>query len=196
MTTSETSNLLLNALRQFAPLSEEDFALIVPHLQIKQLNKGELLSKAGRHSEFSGLVLSGQLRQYYLRNNEERTTYFYFEGMLVADYVGGIKKQPAQLTIEALSLVELLAFPIAALYACYLKNNNWNQVGRSIAEYIAIGLEERMVDLLTLNAEERYRKLLDSNKRRILERIPQQYIANYLGITPVSFSRLRASLSK
>jgi CRP-like cAMP-binding protein len=196
MSTSIHSNKLLQALRRFAPLSQDEFEMILPHVEIKLLQKGDHFVSAGRYSEFAGYVLSGQLRQFYQQQDKELTTYFYFEDMLVADYVGGIKKLPAALSIEALSPVEILSFPITALYECYQKNNAWNQVGRCIAEYIAIGLEERMVDLLSLNAEQRYNKLLESNKRRILERIPQQYVANYLGITPVSFSRLRNAASK
>jgi CRP-like cAMP-binding protein len=59
-----------------------------------------------------------------------------------------------------------------------------------------IGLEERMVSLLLQSPEERYVDLLNSNKNKIIERIPQHYIANYLGITPVSMSRIRKRLLK
>ncbi len=38
--------------------------------------------------------------------------------------------------------------------------------------------------------EERYRDLLH-NHPEILQRVPQHYIASYLGITPVSLSRIR-----
>jgi hypothetical protein len=59
-----------------------------------------------------------------------------------------------------------------------------------------MGLEDRMVGLLTQSPEERYTALLKSNKTKILERIPQHLIANYLGITPVSLSRIRNRTSK
>ena len=55
-------------------------------------------------------------------------------------------------------------------------------------------MEERMVGLIMLSPEERYIQLLESNKQKIIERIPQHYIANYLGITPVSLSRIRKRL--
>lgn len=65
-----------------------------------------------------------------------------------------------------------------------------------MAEYLGIGLEERMVSLLLQSPEERYIDLLNSNKKKIIERIPQYYIANYLGITPVSMSRIRNRILK
>ena len=68
--------------------------------------------------------------------------------------------------------------------------------GRRIAEYPGIGIEERMVSLLLQSPEERYLDLLNSSIKKIIERIPQHYIANYLGITPVSMSRIRNKLLK
>jgi DNA-directed RNA polymerase specialized sigma subunit len=46
------------------------------------------------------------------------------------------------------------------------------------------------VSFVTQTPEERYRLLLE-NGQNLLKRIPQRYIANYLGITPVSLSRIR-----
>jgi CRP-like cAMP-binding protein len=76
------------------------------------------------------------------------------------------------------------------------KSMAWQKFGRLIAEYLTVGLEERMVSLLLQSPEERYLDLLNSNRKKILERVPQHYIANYLGITPVSMSRIRNRLTK
>jgi len=88
-----------------------------------------------------------------------------------------------------------LCFPYKVLLDLYQQSHAWQTFGRLIAEYIATGLEERMVGLLLQSPESRYRELLTGTKKKIIERIPQQYIANYLGITPVSMSRIRARLT-
>jgi hypothetical protein len=92
--------------------------------------------------------------------------------------------------------VEMVVFPYAVLKKLVNENHSWNTFGRVLAEYLGLGLEERMVGLLTLSPEERYIELLKSNKKKILERIPQHLIANYLGITPVSLSRIRNRVTK
>lgn len=102
-----------------------------------------------------------------------------------------ITGQPSQLSIETLTNSRLLVFTYPILQSLYTQSQQWEKFGRLIAEYIAMGLEERMVGLLMLSPEERYHQLLQSNKQKILERIPQHYIANYLGVTPVSLSRIR-----
>ena len=100
------------------------------------------------------------------------------------------------ISIEALTDCSLLVFTYETLQSLYKQSRQWERFGRLIAEYLAIGLEERMTGLLMLSPVERYHQLLQSNKHKILERIPQHYIASYLGITPVSLSRIRNRIHK
>lgn len=184
-------NALLDHIRRFHPLSDEDWELLLPHLQEKELKKGEFFAKEGRIEKWVAFVKSGNLRQFYSKEVEERTTYFYFEGHLMSAYFSCITGKPSQLSIEALTDCQLLQFPYTILQQLFKLSHSWERFGRLLAEYLAMGLEERMVSLLILSPEARYEQLLHSNKQKIIERIPQQYIANYLGITPVSLSRIR-----
>ena len=138
------------------------------------------------------------MRQYYTRETgEEMTTYFYFENNLVSSYISCLNNTPSLITIEALEKTKLLVFNYSIINELYNKEKAWERFGRKIAEYLAAGLEERMVSLLMDKPEESYIKLLNSfNKQKILQRIPQHYIANYLGVTPISLSRIRNRLQK
>lgn len=182
---------LRNNIEKFVKLSDADWSLVVPYLEIRKLKKHELFSEVGKVANEIGFVLDGMLRHYYIKNGEEKTTYFYFENHFVTSYISCITKQPSQLSIEALSECELIVFPYKVMQELFEKNMVWQKFGRLIAEYLAIGLEERMVGLLMLSPEERYLELIKGTKKKIIERIPQHYIANYLGITPVSMSRIR-----
>ncbi len=183
-------------IEKFTAIPDEDWELLVPHLTTRILKRNTLFSKEGKVCKEIGFVLEGNMRHYYLQDGEERTTYFYFENALVTDYISCIKEKPGSITIEAMSNVTLIVFPYAVLKELYRKSHAWEKFGRLIAEYLAMGLEERMVGLLMLSPEERYQQLLGSNKQKILERIPQHHIANYLGITPVSLSRIRNRVTK
>ena len=179
------------AVNRFLHMPEQDWELLVPHLRVSALKKHELFAEEGKVAKEIGFVLEGSLRHYYTRDGEEKTTYFYFENHFVASYISCIQHTPSLLTIEALSPCRLVTFPYKALQGLYEQSHVWERFGRLIAEYLAIGLEERMTGLLMLSPQERYEALLRSNKGKILERIPQHYIASYLGITPVSLSRIR-----
>jgi CRP-like cAMP-binding protein len=181
---------------RFIAMSDADWQLLVPHVFEKQMSRNECLVKEGQRSNEICFLLDGDMRHYYTKEGEERTTYFYFENNLVADYIGCITKTPSRLSIEALTDCRLLCFTYTVLENLFKQSHTWEKFGRLIAEYLAIGLEERMVGLLMYGPEERYRQLLESNKSKILQRIPQQYIASYLGITPVSLSRIRNRFQK
>lgn len=186
---------LRQSLERFGKLSDADWDLLLPSIETRQLKKHGFFSEEGKRSFEVAFVLNGSFRQYYSKDGEERTTYFYFKDDLMCAYVSCITGQPSLLSIQALTDAEMLCFPYATLLKLYKESHAWQTIGRSIAEYIAIGLEERMVSLLIQSPEERYTELLNSNKKKIMEQIPQQYIANYLGITPVSMSRIRKRLT-
>lgn len=183
-------------IERFSPISQADWEMLEPHLSQRVIPKNGLFSKEGKVCREIGFVTDGSMRHYYTKDGEEKTTYFYFENSFVIDYISCITGKPGALSIEALTDTRLIVFPYAVLKQCYEQSHSWEKFGRSIAEYLAAGLEERMTGLLLYDAEERYRQLLNSNKRKILERIPQHLIANYLGITPVSLSRIRNRAAK
>ena len=69
---------------------------------------------------------------------------------------------------------------------------NW---GRKFAESEFLQTEERLISLLFTTASERYMKLIQNNPE-LLQRMPLECLASYLGITPVSLSRIRAKLKR
>ena len=190
------AQLLRNYIHKFLELKDEDWNLLLPHLKEMTLEKNQFFLKEGKKARLIGFLIEGDMRHFYTHDGEERTTYFYFENNFVADYISCISGMASKLNIEALTACRLLVFPYEILKALFDKSHGWEKFGRLIAEYLALGLEERMAGLLMQSPEERYRQLLQSNRHKIIERIPQQYIASYLGITPVSLSRIRRRSAK
>lgn len=186
---------LKNAINRLVKLTDQDWELLVPYLTYRHLKKGDYWIAEGKKEQQIGFVLNGNMRHYYTHDGEEKTTYFYFENHLVSSYFSALTDQPSLLTIEALTDCQLLIFPYKLLVSLYDSSHLWERFGRKLAEYLALGLEERMAGLLILTPEERYLQLLQEHKKKIIERIPQHLIANYLGVTPVSLSRIRGRIS-
>ena len=182
---------LRHQIEQFVALTDDDWALLEPHLTVSTLKKHQLFAEEGRVSTEVAFILDGMFRQFYTKDGDERTTYFFFENQFLSAYISCLTGKPSLITIEALSDSTYISFPYAVLHELFEQRMVWQKFGRLIAEYLTIGLEERMVSLLLLSPEERYLDLLEGGKKKILERVPQHYIANYLGITPVSMSRIR-----
>jgi CRP-like cAMP-binding protein len=192
---SASYSILRKHIEAFSKISADDWNLLLPHLEIKTIRKNELLIAEGKRAGDVGFVLEGMFRQYYTKDGEEKTTYFFFENHFISSYISCITGKPSLITIEALSDATYISYPYKILQELYDKSMAWQKFGRLIAEYFTMGLEERMVGLLMQSPEERYLDLLKSNKKKIMERVPQHFVANYLGITPVSMSRIRKRLA-
>jgi CRP-like cAMP-binding protein len=188
--------LLHKQITAFTKITDTHWEMLLPFLELKHLRRHELFIKEGKRANEIGMVTEGMFRQYYTKDGEEKTTYFFFEQHFISSYISCITGKPSLITIEALSDASFVSFPFTAMQKLFSSSMAWQQFGRLVAEYITIGLEERMVSLLLQSPEERYLDLLNSNKSKITERIPQHYIANYLGITPVSMSRIRSRILK
>jgi CRP-like cAMP-binding protein len=192
----EAALRLRQHIARFITLTDNDWNLLLPHLRLVQLKKHGLFAQEGRLGDEVAFVLEGMLRQFYTKDGEERTTYFFFENHLMSAYMSCLTGQPSRITIEALSDCAYLSFPYAVLAELFEQRMAWQKFGRLLAEYLGLGLEDRMVSLLLLSPEERYRDLLLGPRKKILERVPQHYVANYLGITPVSLSRIRNRVAR
>ncbi len=187
---------LRTAINRFIKLADSEWELLLPCLEERMIARGQAFALEGKIANEVGFLLEGSMRHYYTRDGEEKTTYFYFEGHFVSAYISCITHQPSELTIEAITDCRLLVFRYSDMLRLFKESHNWERFGRLIAEYLAVGLEDRMKGLLMLSPEERYLQLLEGNKQKIIERIPQHYISSYLGITPVSLSRIRNRLIK
>lgn len=178
-------------MQKLAVIPDADWELIVPHLALRPYRRHDYFAREGKTATEIAMVVEGSFRHFYTKDGEEKTTYFYFEQALMSAYISCITQQPSQLSIQAMEESTVLVFPYRTMQQLFDQSHAWERFGRKVAEYAMIGLEERMVGLLTQSPEERYHELLRSNKKKIIERVPQHYIANYLGITPVSLSRIR-----
>jgi CRP-like cAMP-binding protein len=184
------------AVCKFVPLSDAEWALLEPHVEITSLKRQQNFATEGKRANEVGFLLEGSMRHFYMRDGEEKTTYFYFEDHFVSAYISCITGRPSELTIQALTDCTMLVFKYSEMRRLFDVSHTWERFGRLVAEYLATGLEERMTGLLMQSPEERYEALILGNKQKIIERIPQHYISSYLGITPVSLSRIRARMVK
>ncbi len=180
----------------FVPLTDDEWQALVPHLTINTLAKHHYFIQQGSRANQIGFILTGQCRQFYAKDGQERTTYFFFDDQLVGAYMSCVTGRPSPVTIQAMSEVTYLGFPYSVLQALFQQFPSWQLFGRLLAEYIMVALEERMASLLLLSPEERYLDLLAGDRKDLLQRVPQHYLANYLGVTPVSLSRIRNRISQ
>lgn len=180
-------------LEPFVTFTNDEWDIFCDHLCIKKIRKkGKFISQGKVCSEV-GFILSGSYRFFFLKDGMEISNYFSFQNDFISSYASFLKRAPSLITIEAMEDSMLVCFSYASLQQLLGDDRivvKIERFGRKIAEYLICCYEERVVSFVTQTPEERYRILLE-NGQDLLQRIPQHYIANYLGITPVSLSRIR-----
>lgn len=187
---------------QFAPVSDALWAALAPHLQEELLPKGAHWLQPGQPATHLALVTEGGMRQYYVVDGDERTVYFGLEGSLVCAYSSYLTHQPCPYYLQAMEPCRLTTLSLQVLREAEAQYPELGEVFRRLAEYLFINLELRLHNQLLLSPEDRYLQLLAHPPTCLLEggppvweRIPQKYLASFLGITPVSFSRIRARVA-
>ena len=176
-------------------LSPKEWATLIQYGSIKKYKKGENFITANQINTKIAFVLRGCFRFYYEKNDSEITCLLSFENGLIGSFESNILKQPCTQTIQAIEESELFIIDYKNLEALYDKSPKFERVGRLILEYYLAFLQQRITSYLLETPEERYMSLIQETPD-LLQRVPLQYIASYIGVTPVSLSRIRKRILK
>lgn len=182
-----------HSLRSLSPFTDEELQLMVAGMQLVELDKRTTFVRADERSRSVGYVLSGAVRYYYLKDGVETTSYFCLPGDWVGAYTSFLRQEPSKVYIESLEPTRLLTFSFDQLRRWEASPTfayRINHFSRRLAEYLIGCYDDRVASFILQSPEERYLQLLDKQPG-VLQLIPQQYLANFLGVTPVSLSRIR-----
>ena len=102
---------------------------------------------------------------------------------------------PSKFSIRAIEDTIIEQIDYESLEKAYSLSADHQKYGRNIAENLYIKSNERILSLITQTAEERYLQFIKEHAD-FMQHIPLKYLATYLGITPVSLSRLRNKIVK
>jgi CRP-like cAMP-binding protein len=166
-----------------------DWALVEPLLQIKNLRKGEFLFQEGDTCDFVGLVLKGYLRMFFLKDGKELTLFFHPENYACGDYQNFRLQRSTCFSCQAIEDSEVLILDRQVIQVLESAPDG-QQLLRLTVECLAFQLRGRLLSLYRDAPEQRYLHLIETESK-LLQQVPQHYLASYLGIEPESFSRLK-----
>ncbi len=179
---------------KYISLTKDEFQYYFDLLQFRIFERNEQLLMPGQVCKQAYFIQSGCFRYFTLVDGEEQTGQFFFEGSWYSDYESFLFEKPTNQTIEALEKTTVAILTKEALGKLYRKIPTFERFGRLMAENAFMGLRKYTESLTHISAEERYKQLI-KNRPKVIQRVPQQYIASYLGIRPQSLSRIRKNLS-
>ena len=191
MVNHESAQSLIYKLNAFMKLNEDSVNSILEITELVHVNKGSLVQDIGKSCKNLYFINEGSLRIFYLKDGNDITESFEFEGSFVARGESLLTMKPSNKGIESIEDSQLLQINTPKLFALFATNLELERVFHKIIEQAYIQQINRLESLQFHSAEQRYALLLQENPKAI-QRIPLKFIASFLGITQVSLSRIRA----
>ena len=187
MIEKEIEDTLINT---FAFLEGSDIRLLLEISTYKKCVNKEVIINSGKGSNDMFFILKGMIRGYYTnKDGEEINIFLRPEHTLTCSPQTLLHAAPSKYTFETVLETHVLIFPYNKLDAVKEKNKN-------IARLFEYGLIEniqtliyRVESFVALTPEERYNDLFKKSPK-LFKSAFNKHIANYLGITPVSLSRI------
>ncbi len=171
-------------------LTEEEIQEVLALIPIHQYKKGTILVREGSYSAISYSVLRGCVRQYYLKDGEERTTFFYTEGQSIYSPKRQVNRIPSKHYLQCVEDSQLTVLTAENQLALFRRFPFFERLSRLALEEELANYQEMLATYITTTPEERYFNLVEF-RPDLLDRVPQYQLASYIGVKPESLSRIR-----
>jgi CRP-like cAMP-binding protein len=183
-----------NYLHLHFDIGAEDCKKMAESFKSETIKKGDYFLRSGRHCNKLSFIEEGILRIYVDMPDREVTQWISTSGSFVTDFNAFFYRNASLRNIHALTNTQLLTID----HDEYLKLGKlmpaWNTFEKLFIGKCFVFMENRVFDLISLSAEERYKRLFEQNSE-LLNQAPLQDIASMLGMTPETLSRIRKKLS-
>jgi len=189
-------DLILQNIGRHISLDREETVFFISLLKEQELAKKDFVLKEGQLCRYISFVNSGTLRAYYSdKEGRESTIMFAVADWWITDMYCFVNQLPAMLHIEALEKSHILQLQKKDLDKLYVKVPKFERFFRVLMQNAYTREQLRIIQNLSLPAEERYNNFL-AKYPQIVKQVTQKQIASYLGITPEFLSAIRASKKK
>lgn len=186
---------LIKSIRSRTSITDEEIEVLKGKLVPKKARKRQFLLNAGDVCQYMIFVERGLLRSFSDdRNGSEHTMQFAMEGWWISDMASFLSGEHSNYNIEALEESELLLMTRAVMDELIDKVPSIQGYFLTLMQNHIVALQRRINVVQSMSAEETYLKLMEVNPD-LINRVSQQHIASYLGITPETLSRVRRQVS-
>lgn len=187
--------VLFSYLEEKAALNEQDKDIIKTFFVYKKLRKHQYLLQQGEICKYMSFVIKGLLRSYNIdEKGAEHMNFFAWEGWWISDMYSLFSGETAVFNIDAVENTEILMISAEDYEEMMRQAPVMEQYFRRLYQKSLMTKDRRLMSAVTHTAEEKYVQLSKSHPQ-ILQRIPQNLIASYLGLAPETISRIKKSLA-
>ena len=185
---------ILENISKIVTLTPQEQALFLSNVETKNYKAKTILLNAGEICKHSYFVNSGLLRSFNINDNiVEHVLQFACEGWWIGDMYSLLSQKPGNLFIEVMEDSEVVLLPKENQEKLYTEIPKLERFFRILTENSLVSNQERLMDNLSLTAEERFEKFCKKYPT-LIQKVPQKQIASYIGVTPEFFSKMKSKL--
>lgn len=179
---------------QYMPLTAEEKQALLELDIFHSFPKGTVLRVGGERWDRSYFVLKGCLRSYRVMDGEERTVDLCTESEGITPPWSESGTHSA-LSVMCLEDAVLVVADEGMEQTIFERFPRFETLCRIVTEKQLVTSKQAFADFKDRTPEERYVHLQE-NRPDLIQRVPQQYLASYLGMTPESLSRIRRRIAR
>lgn len=184
-------SILRKYLERYTDFEETQIDLVLNQIPVKAYKKGTCLLTQGEVPTKCYFVLSGCVRQYMISETGKETTFnFYTEDQAVTIYNQHKSDKTSDYTLVCLEDCVLVVGDLNAEQDMYEAYPELAEMTRQMMIQDFGNVQQEFAQFMASSPEERYRQLV-LKRPGLVDRVPQNQLATYLGITPESLSRIK-----
>jgi len=181
-------------LRKYAVVPDTELEKILPMLKLMEIKRNQYFINIDDLPDKMAFVISGIFRVFCIsKSGEEKILVFRDENHVLSGYDPNFPEQKALYAIQALENSKLVYITIQEHKKLLQGHPCWTELRAKYFHMLYMEKVEREREFLSEDASTRFLNLTKTEPG-FVKRIPQYYIASYLGVTPEALSRIRKSL--
>jgi signal-transduction protein with cAMP-binding, CBS, and nucleotidyltransferase domain len=158
---------------------------------MKTFPKGTFIIKEDQVCQHYYFIKSGLAKSFFYKDDKEFIMTFFREDMMFTEFNSYLTEQSSKYMLIALEDTIVYAIRKSDIAVLCKNHHCIEKLFSKLYSFTALNMMKRISEMLEENATERYNKFIDENNG-LLQRISLGDLAQYLGITQVSLSRIRA----
>ncbi len=171
----------------------KDAKIVAGLVRCKTYKRGDFFLKEGQLSQCLGFVESGYFQFFCNVDGEDITTYCSREKDLIVSLGSFFTRTPSRENIRAITPAAVWILDRNDMDRLLRKNAAFQQFYVRAIEHQIVCIDYSRFDLITMSPEERYKKMIRV-EADLIQKIPVQYLASILGVTPRHLSRIRKNI--
>jgi len=189
------SDLLYEHIAKKINLSKDDFDRFLKLTKLETIEKTNFFLHEGDISKYMAFVNSGALYSYSTdEKGNKHVIQIALEGYWIGDLSSFLSEKISKFNVQAIETTEVILLGKSNFEKACLEIPCFERFFRLLIQNAYVSSQKRVSSIYGESARTRYLELIKTQPT-LIQRIPQHYIASYLGIKPQSLSRIRKDLS-